>query len=147
MSTDRIKAAELAAELKDILMSVGQPDAIDLADRLAAMVKASAEPIPNEPLRYNCPIRRGRQWRWRDVRTTAPEGTRCVECGELLPPGGAAISVTCHESGETQTGYRCEMCHKISQDYCAPLGHLRQKVIDRTGMDYVTGDFVDEEVA
>jgi hypothetical protein len=142
MSTDKTKAAELAAELEGILN--GQGEAAVIAGRLAAIL-ASAEPVPNEPLHYNCPVRRGHQWRWRDVRTTAPEGTRCVECGEMLPPGGAAIAVTCHDGGGTQEGWRCEYCHRVSLDHCAPLGHLREKVAAKTGMDYVTGDFIDEE--
>jgi len=141
MSAD--KAAELARELREILVSAGQGEAAEIAARLAEMVTAA--PVPNAPLHYNCPIRRGRQWRWRDVRTTAPKGTTCVECGELLPPGGAAIAVTCHDAGGTQQGYRCEMCHRISLDHCSPLGHLRQKVLDKTGMDYVTGEFIGEE--
>jgi len=91
---------------------------------------------------YSCPIRRKRQWVWRDV-TTVSDGCSCVECGEEIAVGASCISVTCHHEGNVLKGVRCNFCHKVSLDYCSQLGHLRETVRNKTGMDYVSGEMDD----
>ena len=92
---------------------------------------------------YSCPIRRESQWVWRDVHVQS-QGCSCVECGEAIPRGDSCISVTCHYKNKVVEGYRCTFCHKVSLDYCSQLGHLRETVRNKTGMDYVSGEFDDE---
>ena len=92
---------------------------------------------------YNCPIRRDKQWIWKDIHMVS-SGCRCVECGEQIPTGSKCILVSCTHEGKEMNGIRCEYCHKISLDYCSSLGNLKETVMKKTGMNYITGEFIDE---
>jgi hypothetical protein len=92
---------------------------------------------------YSCPTRRKSQWVWKDTPIVST-GCVCVECNEEIASGVSCISVTCHYEGKVMQGTRCNFCHKVSLDYCSQLGHLRETVRNKTGMDYVSGEFDDE---
>jgi predicted RNA-binding Zn-ribbon protein involved in translation (DUF1610 family) len=91
------------------------------------------------PDHYNCPIRRDQQWTWND-RHEDSDGCTCIECGEKIAAGERCVKVSCHNKGILEEGTRCNFCHKISLDYCSPLGQLRETFRNKTGMDYLTGE-------
>ena len=89
---------------------------------------------------YVCPVRRGKQWMWRDVEVTLSQDEICCECGEVMNKGSKSFFV----HNNDRYGHRCNFCHKISLEHCSPLGHLRETVKRKHGLDYVTGEFVEK---
>lgn len=73
----------------------------------------------------------------------------CGECGESFPRGTKHEILKGKWEGEFFTHRTCPPCERIRNDLCscAPIGLVRDAVIDNFGFDYVTGDDVPGWVA
>lgn len=126
---------KLENALKFIAESFNSANAEEVDRHLAETVVAV---IMNATGMYICPVRRKKQWMWVDKEVIG-KSKICCECGERIGIKCKCVYVNC--GGEH--GYRCGYCHKISLEYCAPLGHLRETVRKKQGYDYVTGKSVE----
>jgi len=71
---------------------------------------------------------------------------RCCECREMIPQGQQYEYARGKADGSFYTAKTCLTCARIRDAYCCcEHGALRELLWDALGVDYVTGETIDDE--
>jgi len=68
---------------------------------------------------------------------------RCIECDAEIVPGELHEWGKYLLDGEWGEDRTCMTCVRIRRDFCAPVGCLRDELVEHLGFDYVTGEWID----
>jgi len=75
---------------------------------------------------------------------TAREDYRCCECGAAILAGEKYDRVWGVGDDGAFVTKTCLVCARITRDYCCHHGTLRETIWNALGVDYITGEAVDD---
>lgn len=71
----------------------------------------------------------------------------CIECGDAIPAGATSEYVTGFFEGDPVAWHTCEVCLRVRDDLmgrCYCHGTMREDIGYCLGVDYVSGEFLDD---